>query len=164
MKTAKKDPVPLTGAELDQLEALNRARTPGPVDVLRWPGDGNGYAVCEVDSYIVRSHCTEREPAEVDARAIAAALNALPALLAEVRVSRAVAAHHVRAQDAEGRYLRGWVVATDPSGRVMLDIAMETGERSGHVSGWLTAPERCAVYVRAPSPFEPRLNNTSEDQ
>ena len=46
---------------------------------------GEGYAVAEVDGWIVRSRCAERAPAVDDARAIAAALNALPALLAEVR-------------------------------------------------------------------------------
>ena len=85
------DADPLTTAELDALDALNRARTPGLLDVLPWPGDGEGYAVAEVDGWIVRSRSTQRAPAADDARAIAAALNALPALLAEVRASTAAA-------------------------------------------------------------------------
>ena len=88
---ATNDAEPLTTAELDALDALNRARTPGPVDVLTWPGDGRGMAVCEIDDQIVRAMVMGRAPATADARAIAAALNALPALLAEVRASRAAA-------------------------------------------------------------------------
>ena len=89
---ATPDADPLTTAELDALDALNRARTPGLLDVLPWPGDGEGYAVAEVDGWIVRSRAPMRcENAADDARAIAAALNALPALLAEVRAARLAA-------------------------------------------------------------------------
>ena len=100
---------PLTTAELDQLDALNRARTPGPLrpgvvqrdrifvpyaDALEGP---NGERV------LLRMN--EHFPAHVDdARAIAAALNALPALLAEVRASMAAAASYlIEALDAYGR-------------------------------------------------------------
>ena len=68
---ATNDAEPLTTAELDALDALNRARTPGPVDVLPWPGDREGYAVAEVDGWIVRSRSTQRAPAANDARALA---------------------------------------------------------------------------------------------
>ena len=139
---------PLAVAELDQLDALNRARTPGPLDVLPWPGDGEGYAVAEVDGWIVRSCSAERAPAADDARAIAAALNALPALLAEVRAARAALRFddHVRAHDDEGRGVHGWIVALDAAGRVQLDIVTGAGMPSGRHSEWLSNPERCPVY------------------
>ncbi len=151
---ATPDADPLTTAELDALDALNRARTPGPVDVLPWPGDREGYAVAEVDGWIVRSRAPMRcENAADDARAIAAALNALPALLAEVRAARS-SLHfneHVQAHDAEGRYVQGWIVALDADGRVQLDIVTGAGMPSGRHSEWLANPERCPVYK--PSTF-----------
>lgn len=98
---ATPDAEPLTTAELDRLASLDAKRTPGPLrpgvvqrdrifvpyaDALEGP---NGERV------LLRMN--EHFPAHVDdARAIAAALNALPALLAEVRASR-LAAVEVRA-------------------------------------------------------------------
>lgn len=40
-------------------------------------------------------------------------------------------------------------MAKDPRGRVQLDMAMESGERSGRISAWLTNPEPCDVYVQS---------------
>lgn len=156
---------PLTAAELDQLDALNRARTPGPLGVLLCPEDMAG-TVCRIGRWVVWSSGPwAGETDSDDARAIAAALNALPALLAEVRASRSTLrfGEHVRARDAEGRYVRGWIVALDAAGRVQLDIVTGASERSRHVTEWLDKPERCAVYVRPPSPFEPRIASSDDD-
>lgn len=55
---------------------------------------------------------------------------------------------HVHAQDPEGRYVRGWVVAKDEQGRVQLDRADDCGQRTGWLTPWLTEPEHCKVYVQ----------------
>lgn len=156
------DHAPLTDAELDQLDALNRARTPGRLCVASSAfGKFALFGGPDGEEWIA----TLAHAREADARAIAAALNALPALLAEVRAGRSALrfGEHVRARDAEGRYVQGWIVALDAAGRVQLDIVTGASERSGHVTEWLTAPERCAVYVRPPSPFEPRIASSDDD-
>jgi hypothetical protein len=100
---------PLTEAELDLLAALDAARTPGPL-VLRTDRNEqwNIYASDNDDEWIaLLPHQCVRSIAEQrghDARAIAAALNALPALLAEVRASRAAPAPYlIDALEAYGR-------------------------------------------------------------
>lgn len=76
---------PLTDAELDQLDALNRARTPGRLCVARSSrGEYGIFGGPDGEEWIA----TLAHAREADARAIAAALNALPSLLAEVRASR----------------------------------------------------------------------------
>ena len=59
------------------------ARTPGSYNVIRWPGDGHGWAVCEVDGLIVRADAI-RSDAEADAAFFAGASRDIPALIAEV--------------------------------------------------------------------------------
>ena len=76
------DAEPLTTAELDALDALNRARTPGPLRASGVTVSVDAGA-CAMGRIVAMCSTTD------DARAIAAALNALPALLAEVRASRA---------------------------------------------------------------------------
>ncbi len=88
---------PLTEAELNMLSAIDAARTPGPF-VMRQDRDDrwNIYASDNDDEWIaVLPHqclTSIAEQRERDARAIVAALNALPLLLAEVRRARAIAA------------------------------------------------------------------------
>ena len=76
----------LTDEDLDLLEGLHVAATPGP---WRWRGSGvradAGDVCCGADG--------------IDAGTIAAAHNALPALLAEVREHRAREAAHRAALD-----------------------------------------------------------------
>ena len=81
---ATPDADPLTTAELDALDALNRARTPGPLRASGVTVSVDAGA-CAMGRIVAMCSTTD------DARAIAAALNALPALLAEVRASRAAA-------------------------------------------------------------------------
>ena len=79
------DTDPLDTAELDALDALNRARTPG---LLTVDADGRHDALVRVAS----TGAVVARLADDDlARALVAAANALPALLAEVRASRAAA-------------------------------------------------------------------------
>ena len=79
---ATPDAEPLTTAELDALDALNRARTPG---LLTVDADGRHDALVRVAS----TGAVVARLADDDlARALVAAANALPALLAEVRASR----------------------------------------------------------------------------
>jgi len=77
---------PLTDAELDQLTALDAARTPGRLRLRSFPPWGD--LEVHADSAVV---ALIREPRTADARAIVAALNALAPLLAEVRASRVAA-------------------------------------------------------------------------
>jgi hypothetical protein len=96
---------PLTDAELDQLATLDAARTPGLLTAVSPRSEEGGQAIAHTGGCREGSeHATSirllargerdfipttQEQAEADARAIVAALNALPALLAEVRASRA---------------------------------------------------------------------------
>ncbi len=71
---------PLSEAELDMLDALNAARTPGPLTVhVLGPFDAQVRSAQGIN-------LMSATPAY--ARAIVAALNALPLLLAEVRQAR----------------------------------------------------------------------------
>ena len=95
------DADPLTTAELDALDALNRARTPGRLCVaVSARGEFGIFGGADGEEWIAtfpRGRGAEAEAfvamcsTTAEARAIAAALNALPALLAEVRASRAAA-------------------------------------------------------------------------
>ena len=76
---------PLTPAELDALDALNRARTPGRLTI---DADGRHDAVIHHDP---TGAVIARVADDAIARVTVAALNALPALLAEVRASRLAA-------------------------------------------------------------------------
>jgi len=100
---------PLTDAELDQLDALNRARTPGPFAIAHdRHGQANIYGGPDGEEWIalLPHQCLASLEAarEADARAIVAALNALPALLAEVRAARSAPSPSLAAAlDAYGR-------------------------------------------------------------
>lgn len=84
MSTNDHSTEPLTDAELDALARLDAARTPGLWRVRDYTRFSE--MICaETDKSIAIGVPPN------DARAIAAALNALPALLAEVRASRAAA-------------------------------------------------------------------------
>jgi hypothetical protein len=76
------DADPLTTAELDALDALNRARTPGrlrpfAVDIIA----GGAWLILDPPT-------DDASNRDNDAAVMVAAANALPALLAEVRASR----------------------------------------------------------------------------
>ena len=83
----------LTDAELDRLEGLHAAATPGPWESDVW-GD---VTVCPPGEHIV---IAEAPGNQVHAGLIVAARNALPALLAEVREHRAREAARRAALDA----------------------------------------------------------------
>ena len=108
------DADPLTTAELDALDALNRARTPGRLCVaVSARGEFGIFGGADGEEWIAtfpRGRGAEAEAfvamcsTTAEARAIAAALNALPALLAEVRASRAAPAPYlIDALEAYGR-------------------------------------------------------------
>jgi hypothetical protein len=101
---------PLSEAELDLLASLDAARTPGPLIAVAPYSTEGGQGIAHTGSAGSRSWDRSRatsirstlptaepyrpttpEQAEADARAIAAALNALGPLLAEVRASRLAA-------------------------------------------------------------------------
>ena len=61
--------------------ALAAKATPGPLDVIPWPGErgpGGGWGVCEVETLIVRSHAPVRASKEDDAAFFADARTSLP--------------------------------------------------------------------------------------
>lgn len=115
---------PLTDADLDQLDALAEAATPGP-----WHYNPNGKGV-EGDGWVRasdRGHefdvVTETYWRKEDAAFIAAARLAIPALVAEVRRLRGVASAAV-ATPALGARLRDMTVAqldALPVGSVFVD-------------------------------------------
>lgn len=112
---------PLTTAELDALDALNRARTPGPlrpfaVDIVA----GGAWLILDppTDEPANRDH---------DAAVMVAAANALPALLAEVRRWRG----RERASEA-------WA---EPDGDDGADVASDDGPRQHIPRDLLTRPE-----------------------
>ena len=92
------DADPLTTAELDALDALNRARTPGLLAL-------DDYGLNDrLILFVPTGACVARLADDALARVAVAALNALPALLAEVRASRAAPAPYlIEALDAYGR-------------------------------------------------------------
>jgi len=77
--------------ELELIDALERALTPGDARVVRWLGDdaavvrARGYAVTSVDAMIEGVHFRSEQlsPAEIGHRALAAALSDLAAMGAE---------------------------------------------------------------------------------
>ena len=82
---ANDDTAPLTLAELDQLDALNRARTPGRLCVARSARGEHGiFGGADGEEWIA----TLPRERGAEAEAVVAALNALQALLAEVRAAR----------------------------------------------------------------------------
>lgn len=95
------DHAPLTDAELDQLDALNRARTPGRLCVARSSrGEFGIFGGPDGEEWIA----TLPRGRSAEAEAFVAMANALPALLAEVRASRAAPSPALRAAlDAYGR-------------------------------------------------------------
>ncbi len=99
---------PLTDAELDLLSAIDAARTPGRLIAVSPRSPEGGQAIAHTGATWDRQWDSPRhtsirsllptlrtyaattpEQAEADARAIVAAVNALPLLLAEVRRARA---------------------------------------------------------------------------
>lgn len=123
---------PLTDAELDLLATLDAKRTPGPLrpgvvqrDRIFVPYAG---ALEGPNGERVLLRMNEHFPEHVDdARAIAAALNALPALLAEVRRWRG----RERASEA-------WA---EPDGDDGADVASDDGPRQHIPRDLLTRPE-----------------------
>jgi hypothetical protein len=82
---------PLSEAELDELEALARAASPGPWRALAGPGIG-GDAFIQMsdddavpDMYVMHD---DRPAPDADLDFIAAARNYVPRLLAEIREQR----------------------------------------------------------------------------
>ena len=98
---ATPDADPLTDAELDALDALNRARTPGRLCVaVSTRGEFGIFGGADGEEWIA----TLPRGRGAEAEAFVAMANALPALLAEVRASRAAAASYlIEALDAYGR-------------------------------------------------------------
>lgn len=113
---------PLTTAELDALDALDRARTPG---LLRASGVTVSVdaGACAMGRIVAMCGTT------AESHAIAAALNALPALLAEVRRWRAQAP--APSPDA-------WA---EPDGDDGADVASDDGPRLHIPRDLLTRPE-----------------------
>lgn len=90
------DAEPLTPAELDALDALNRARTPGrlrpfAVDIIA----GGAWLILDPPT-------DDASNRDNDAAVMVAAANALPDLLAEVRASRS------RIADLEAEAREAW--------------------------------------------------------
>ena len=82
------DADPLTAAELDALDALNRARTPGRLCVaVSARGEFGIFGGADGEEWIA----TFPRGRGAEAEAFVAMANALPALLAEVRASMAAA-------------------------------------------------------------------------
>lgn len=117
-------PAPLTAAELDELDRLHREATPGPWSTAE-QGGGLSWAVdcIEGDDTRVCLHDGYRDGFEVyaDAALIAAARNALPALLALAR----------KGLEAKASYERGYEAALKDR---VLDVVRVERERDAAIA------------------------------
>lgn len=85
----------MTDEELDALEALDRAATPGPWTVKYEQFDDEPYVdeihgPDEPSNPLIETDCGIYGPKKDDAECLVAARNALPRLIAEIRRLRAV--------------------------------------------------------------------------
>ena len=140
--------LPLTDAELDELERLDKAATPGPWVVVHVHGcplgvglhrskTKCGFQVFEMIGNAINKQTRERDLAACEARAalIADGRNALPRLLAEVRAGREAG----ELIESAFRHL-AHAIADDWLDTLSLSTTQELGEWLVAHAGWERKP------------------------
>lgn len=114
-----------SGLDLPTVKAVLASMTARPYDVIPWPGDGEGWAVCEVDGFIVRARVEHRASAEADAVGISVLCNQGEALVA--RLEELTEALRV-SEEVRGDVSRQYLVRTEERDRARYKADQAFGE------------------------------------